>query len=171
MWVIYSNDRGVADEAESNGLSVGRQLLLNLGAEDRPGLDPETVEKAQLGELIQTMLKRGNPDLSSDPGASGATTRSASDPSGTGGPSGSTGQTIRQTDRETVQTGQGSTETRRETQVSSSPATVQSTARNTEQQGTGASTYGGSPSTVQQTQQSTIRNTDPAPAQIGRAHV
>ncbi|MBP7403017.1 MAG: hypothetical protein KBA30_10420 [Clostridia bacterium] len=165
VWVVYSNDNGIADQAEENGLSVGRQLLMNRAVEGQPGYRAEDVAQAKLGELIQTMLERGKPDLSTGPaGNAGETTRSASDPSGSTVRETSR-ETSQETNRETVQTGSGTGATSRET--------VRETVRETAQTGSGgqggpdgsAPTIGGSEpsgSTVRETVQATVRTTDPS---------
>lgn len=54
--VVYTHDKTVSKIAQQNGLSVGRQMLLNQSEAKNQGWDPERIEAASLGELIRTLL-------------------------------------------------------------------------------------------------------------------
>jgi hypothetical protein len=54
--VVYTHDEAVSKIAQQNGLSVGRQMLLNQSEAKNQGWDPERIEAASLGELIRTLL-------------------------------------------------------------------------------------------------------------------
>lgn len=57
--VIYTNDENVANEAQNNGLSVGRQMLLNQSIAQNLEWNKENIEKAQLGNLVQALIGEG----------------------------------------------------------------------------------------------------------------
>lgn len=137
--MVYSHDNAVRKTASQNGLSVGRQMLLNQSDAKQMGWDSETIQDAPLGELVRNLLKgededqtrltsrqtnrqtetlqTGETSESGTQATSQATHRetnretSASSGSGQTG----TGETIRQTSRETSQEPSGTTSQARET--------------------------------------------------------
>jgi hypothetical protein len=60
--IIYSNDKVVSNEAEQNGLSVGRQMLLNQSQDQNQNWDKTTIADAPLGDLVQKLLRDGDYD-------------------------------------------------------------------------------------------------------------
>jgi len=140
--VVYSHDEAVRKTADQNGLSVGRQMLLNQSDAKQMGWDPETIQDAPLGELVRNLLKDEDEDqtrLTSHQTNRQTETLQTGETSGSGtqatqretnretsASSGSsqsgTGSTIRQTDRETSQEPSGTTSQARETSQAQEPS-------------------------------------------------
>lgn len=57
--VIYSNDSEVNRQAGENGLSIGRQMLLNQSKAQSREWNEQNIAKAGLGELVQALLGEG----------------------------------------------------------------------------------------------------------------
>ena len=55
--VMYSNDQSVVAEANQNGLSIGRQMLLNQARVQNQNWDKTSIADAPLGDLIQKLLQ------------------------------------------------------------------------------------------------------------------
>jgi hypothetical protein len=157
--VIYSNDSAVLREANRNGLSIGRQMLLNQARVQNQNWDKTNIADAPLGELIQRLLRDRDQNQTH---LTERTTQSVSDQTKGSSPDGTTEtnrETNRETDNSTNSTGSGSQQTNRETNretyggsqdsgsgtQSANQQTNQQTSSST--QGTGAS----SPSTIRQT--------------------
>ena len=60
--MVYSHDNTVRKTADQNGLSVGRQMLLNQSDAKQMGWDSETIQDAPLGELVRNLLKGEDED-------------------------------------------------------------------------------------------------------------
>ncbi len=88
---IYSNDAALVGQASQNGLSIGRQMLLNQALVQNQNWDENSIENAPLGELIQNLLQNQEQNQT---GIGGKTTQSAAEQTGA-----STG--ITETNRET----------------------------------------------------------------------
>jgi len=148
--VIYSYDQAVAKEAKKNGLSVGRQMLLNQARLQNQNWDETNIESAPLGDLIQNLLQNREQNQTR---LTERTTQSVSDQTGETTPAGST-ETNRETNRETSRETSGNTQgsatgsqvTNRETnRETSGSKQVEATGSGTQQtngsaQGTGSGT-------------------------------
>jgi len=157
--VVYSHDNTVRKTADQNGLSVGRQMLLNQSDAKQMGWDSETIQDAPLGELVRNLLKGEDEDQtrltsrqtnrqtetlqtgetsgSGTQTTSQATQRETNRETSASSSSGQTGSpsTIRQTDRETSQEPSGTTSQARETSRETSQA--QETSGSTQTQASG----------------------------------
>lgn len=78
---IFSNDEAVAKQAQKNGLSIGRQMLLNQAQVQNENYNSESIAIAPLDELIPTLLKNQEHNQTR---LTERTTQSLSDPSGSG---------------------------------------------------------------------------------------
>ncbi len=76
---IYSDEKEVTGQAEKNGLSVGRQMLLNQSEARNLGYDAESIAQAPLNELLPKMIKNQERNQS---GVANRTTQSASESNG-----------------------------------------------------------------------------------------
>lgn len=175
--VIYSNDQAVVAEANQNGLSIGRQMLLNQARSQNQNWDEKNIADAPLGELIQKLLQDREQDQTR---LTERTTQSIADQTGesTADGSGETNQetsratdqardseTDRQTDPQTSGstqgsgtgsgTGSGSQQTNRETNRKTAGQTEQQTSGSTQGSGTGSGMGSGSQQTGQETNQQT----------------
>ncbi|MDW7659126.1 MAG: hypothetical protein SCM11_18310, partial [Bacillota bacterium] len=160
--VVYSHDAGVTKTAKKNGLSIGRQMLLNQSEFKQKGWDADTIEAAPLGELVQNLLFGENQDQTGLTRATNAQsltqTLHSGDPSSTGTTS---RETSRETNRETTgsqQTSSGTMQTSRETNretnrettgtLSPEPTGSQATSRETSRETSQASQTDPSGSTM-----------------------
>jgi hypothetical protein len=111
--VVYSQDPAVVKTARQNGLSVGRQMLLNQSEQQKQGWTAESIADAPLGDLVRKLLRDGEADQT---GMTRRTTQSLSDPSGSEGQQ--TGETSRETSGQESENGSQNTkrETNRETE-------------------------------------------------------
>lgn len=134
--VIYSHDRDVEQHAALNGLSVGRQMLLNQARAQNAEADANAIAQGKLDELMGRFLQKGDRDQTR---LTERSTQSLSDPSeSTNGPHAT--ETSRETHRETNREVNGSTagsqetirETERETNRETSGSTQGSTATSRE---------------------------------------
>jgi hypothetical protein len=167
--VIYSNDETVTGQAAKNGLSVGRQMLLNQAQFQNRNWDAVNIEDAPLGELVQALLGSGEQNQTrltqratenmtnqtGDPTMAGATETNRetnretnNESSGSGQGTGSSGSAANQntnqnTNEETNMYANGETNGA----VQNEPAASQQTIQSTQQQ------------TIQQTLKETIRQT------------
>jgi hypothetical protein len=73
---LYSNDLAVLQTADSNGLSVGRQMLLTQAEVQKKNYDAARIGGAALGELVQDLLQ--NQEMNQ----TGYTWQGTRDPSG-----------------------------------------------------------------------------------------
>jgi hypothetical protein len=131
--VIYSNDQSVVADANQNGLSIGRQMLLNQACVQNQNWDKTSIADAPLGDLIQKLLRDRDQNQTK---LTERTTQSVSDQTGESTPVGST-ETNRETNGGTQGSGSTSQQTNRETNQQSNGST----------QGAGS----GSQQTIQQT--------------------
>lgn len=79
---IYSDEKEVIGQAEKNGLSVGRQMLLNQSNAHNQGYDVATIAQAPLDELLPKLIKNQERSQS---GVTQRTTQSASESNGPNG--------------------------------------------------------------------------------------
>jgi hypothetical protein len=105
--VIYSQDPAVVRSAKQNGLSIGRQMLLNQASEQNQAYNAQTIAAAQLGDLLRKLLRDGQADQT---GMTRRETRSFSETSATqGSTQGSAKQETNGAPQgSTVQSGEGS---------------------------------------------------------------
>ncbi len=54
--VLFSTDAKIKEQADSNQLSIGRQLLLNMAREQDAGLDTEDIRDGVLSDLLNCLL-------------------------------------------------------------------------------------------------------------------
>jgi hypothetical protein len=144
--VIYSNDLSVVAQANQNGLSIGRQMLLNQARVQNQDWNKDSIAEAPLGDLIQKLLRDRDQNQTH---LTERTTQSASDPSGESTTAGTTGS------NGTTETG-GYTETNRETnrETNGGPQDTSDGSQLTSQQSSNGGTQGtgsGSQQTIQQT--------------------
>ncbi len=144
--VIYSTDQEVMKQAQTNELSVGRQMLLNQSKEQNKEWNEENIGGAKLGELTQALLGEGEqnqtkvtkqgedaPKQSGDPTGEGAivTNQEKNGEPQNGEPTAQ--QTNQEQNKETQGSAQasGSTvqETNRETNQEPAGSTAQQTAK------------------------------------------
>lgn len=151
--VIYSNDPVVAKAAQQNGLSIGRQMLLNQAQVQNQNWNKSSIADAPLGELIQALLQKGEENQTH---LTERVTQSLSEPSSPTESSQTNRETIRETNRQSSQDGTGtgtSKSTSKNTSTSSqqtNQGTSQTTSRETTRNGTsGTSTRSGSQQTSQ----------------------
>jgi hypothetical protein len=129
--VIYSKDPAVVRTAQQNGLSIGRQMLLNQAEEQHQNYDAASIAGAPLGTLIQSLLQAGQPDQT---GLTRKTTQSLSDPSGTTNNQGN-GATSQQTNQQSGQ--HTNQETNEEQNGQTQPGSSQPTNQETNQEQNG----------------------------------
>ena len=147
--VIYSHDQSVAVQAKQNGLSIGRQMLLNQAQAQNQNYDQANIEDAPLGDLIQKLLQDREQNQTR---LTERTTQSVSDQTGESAPAGST-ETYRETNQETNRETSGST------QGSGSQQTNRETSQETHRETGGSTQDSGSQQTNQETIQETNRET------------
>jgi len=117
--IIYSYDRNVSEDAARNGLSVGRQMLLNRErTQERTDWDAATIENAPLDELMDTLLTDGEQNQTRVTNRNMETNQS--EEATAGGAAATSRETNQETNRETSQaaggaSGETSRETNRET--------------------------------------------------------
>jgi hypothetical protein len=117
--VIYSNDQSVVYDANQNGLSIGRQMLLNQARVQNQNWDKTSIADAPLGDLIQKLLRDRDQNQNK---LTERTTQSVSDQTGESTPAGST-ETNRETNGGTPNSGSDSQQTNRETNQQSNGST------------------------------------------------
>jgi hypothetical protein len=63
--ILYSNDENIVGEARANGLSVGRQMLMNQAriVNGNGSITAQEIEAAPLAQMIRTMLHGENRDM------------------------------------------------------------------------------------------------------------
>lgn len=147
--VIYSHDQTVAVQANQNGLSIGRQMLLNQARAQNQDYDQANIEDAPLGDLIQKLLQDREQNQTR---LTERTTQSVSDQTGESTPAGTT-ETNRETSQETNRETSGST------QGSGSQLTNRETNQETNRETSGSTMDSGSQQTNQETSQETNRET------------
>ena len=133
--VIYSSDHDVAGQAVQNGLSIGRQMLLNQAKSQGENYDANAIAQARLGELVGQLLQKGDHDqtrltsretqsLSEATGATETQRETNRETSGShDGTMTTSGETNRETNRETSGSQDGTMTTSRETIHESQQAT------------------------------------------------
>jgi hypothetical protein len=136
---IYTYDQALAKEANRNGLSIGRQMLLNQARVQNQNWDEKSIADAPLGELVQALLQNGEANQTR------LTERATQSLSERATPASST-ETNRETNRESGN----------ETQQTTNQETEQTTNRVTNQDGTSTGT--GSQYRNQETNQVTNQN-------------
>ena len=62
VWVLYATDPDVARLAETNGLSVGRQMVLHLAMDQQMGWGIDQVATAPLSDLVDLISADADPD-------------------------------------------------------------------------------------------------------------
>lgn len=159
--VIYSHDQSVAVQARQNGLSIGRQMLLNQARAQNQNYDQASIGDAPLGDLIQKLLQDREQNQTR---LTERTTQSVSDQTGESTPAGTTEtnrETSQETNRETSGATQGSgsqqtnRETNQETNRETSGSTLDSGSQQTNQETSGSTQGSGSQQTNQETSGST----------------
>ena len=72
--ILFSNDEEVANEAKVNGLSIGRQMLMNQSQNliGNDSITVEEIEAAPLAQMIRTMLHDDNRDMTGQQTAAAA---------------------------------------------------------------------------------------------------
>ena len=124
--VIYSSDSEVAGQAVQNGLSVGRQMLLNQAKSQGENYDANAIAQARLGELVGQLLQKGDHDQTR---LTSRETQSLSEATGAT-------ETQRETNRETNGSQDAESETNRET--SGSQDGTMATSRETNRETSGS---------------------------------
>lgn len=158
--VIYSSDSDIAGQAVQNGLSVGRQMLLNQAKSQGEHYDANAIAQARLGELVGQLLQKGDHDQTR---LTIRETQSLSESTGAV-------ETQRETNRETNGSQDGTQQTERETnrETSGSQNGTMATSRETNretsgsQDGTMATNRETSRETIQESQQATSSTGTPA---------
>lgn len=155
--VIYSSDSDVAGQAVQNGLSVGRQMLLNQAESQGEILDNTTIAQARLGDLVGRLLQKGDHDQTrltiretqSLSEATGATETQRETNGSQAGTQPTERETNRETNRETDGSPGGTQATSRETSGSQSGtmATSRETNRETSQASQTSTASTGTPAT------------------------
>lgn len=151
--VIYSSDNAVATQAAQNGLSVGRQMLLNQSDAQGQNYNANSIAQARLGELVGQLLQNGDHDQTR------MTIRETQSLSDATGATETNRETNRETNQETQGSQQGSQGSSQETKGSQQGSMV--TNRETLQSETCESSCepSGSQRMTQATSQETIRET------------
>lgn len=151
--VIYSSDDAVSKEAAKNGLSVGRQMLLNQAQVQNQNWDKTTIADAPLGDLIQSLLVKGEQNQTR---LTERATESISSQSGD-----PTSTVAKETNQETNQQTMGQSSGSSQGNVSGSQEMNQGTIQQTNQYANGETNEAaqGSSSASQQTSQSMSKET------------
>jgi hypothetical protein len=156
--IIYSNDPAISKRANEHDLSIGRQMLLNQALLQNRNWNEQNIADAPLGELIQTLLKKGDQNQTR---LTERTTQSLSEQS-------TISESKRETSRETIQSsnGSGSQNTNKETNQSANRETNQNGSINTSATtGTGSGSQQSNQYTNQQSSQSGSTGTGGAGSQ------
>lgn len=82
--VIYSTDPEVMKQAKENGLSVGRQMLLNQSKEQNKEWNEGNIGGAKLGELTQALLGEGQQNQTKITNRGEDAPKQSGDPTGEG---------------------------------------------------------------------------------------
>ncbi|MBN1774958.1 MAG: anti-sigma factor domain-containing protein [Clostridiales bacterium] len=82
--VIYSTDPEVMKQAQTNELSVGRQMLLNQSKEQNKEWNEENIGGAKLGELTQALLGEGEQNQTKENNRGEDAPKQSGDPTGEG---------------------------------------------------------------------------------------
>lgn len=153
---IYSHDEEVVDKAKQNGLSVGRQMLLNQAKAQNQDYNNQSIAEAPLDELLPKLI--GNQERNQS-GVTHRTTQSASESNGPNGtqnqgqiePTGNQNQSQQSATGSQNQTQQSATGSQNQTQQTPSGSTFQTKQSTSGSQYTTQQTPSGSTYQTQQT--------------------
>ncbi len=163
--VIYSNDQAVSKTAAQNGLSVGRQMLLNQAQVQSQNWDKTSIEEAPLGELIQTLLRDREQNQTRLTDQSGQTLSAQSEDPTSAGSTETNRETNQEQNQQTNQQSASGSDTAVSGTGTSGQQTIQNANQNvnqeTDQNANGETTCisSGDSELDQQTSQSTLRET------------